>query len=60
VFFLTSNYSPIYWPEELEDGGQTQADIPVPNPEPGSVAMVIGAIMAGFAAMVSVNRKSVP
>ncbi|HEX6960765.1 MAG TPA: hypothetical protein VF175_02780, partial [Lacipirellula sp.] len=42
VFFLTSFGAPIYHPELLEDGDNTHADIPIPNPEPSSVAMTLG------------------
>jgi hypothetical protein len=58
VFFITSNLPPIYWEAELEDGGDTHGDIPVPNPEPGTFLMTLGALACGLIGVLGARRKS--
>jgi hypothetical protein len=51
IFFVTSNFAPKYFPVETEDGGQASGDAPVPTPEPASMAMTLGALICGCAAV---------
>lgn len=57
VFFLTSNVGPDYLPAQLEDTDDTNADIPVPNPELGTFAMTISAFACALGAVIAARRK---
>jgi hypothetical protein len=58
VLYLTSNFAPIWSTGTLNDGGLTKGDIPVPNPEPGSLAMTLGALACGLVAIIRKKQKA--
>jgi hypothetical protein len=66
VMFFTSDRSPVYLAQHLNDGGDTTADIPsafgpltaIPTPEPTTIAMTLGAIAVGLVAAFAGSRKS--
>jgi hypothetical protein len=57
ILYITSNYAPIWFPGRANDDGITSGDIPVPNPEPRSLAMTLGALACGLAAVVIANKR---
>jgi hypothetical protein len=57
VVFITSNLPPMYWIEQLEDGDDTVADIPIPNPEPRTIVMSLGVLVCGLVALARAKAK---
>ena len=58
MFFTTNMPTYIYSVDNLTDTTHTYGDLPIPNPEPGSFVMVLGAVVCGLGAVVArVRRK---
>jgi hypothetical protein len=57
ILYITSNFSPQWRPGTSNDTGATFGDIPVPNPEPQSMIMALGAMVCGIAVVVRANKR---